>query len=301
MFMGKFARSWDLFKQSGRVLMSDKQLLVLPILSSISCILVLATFAVPLLFAVDWKSEFARGAGGNSSNVQMTMKAWYPVVLFAYYFVNFFVITFFNSALIACAIRKFNGESATLKDGLGVAVSRLPQILAWSAVAATVGVVLQMVQERLGFVGKIIMNLIGMVWTIATFFVVPVLVVEKVGPITAIKRSVEILKKTWGESLITNLGIGAVTGVMVLLGVLFLVGGGVLSIVMNSPWPIAIIGGLFLVYILAISLISTTLKGILLAATYQFAATGSVPNGFNQDMLSQAFKPKGVKQPVNPA
>lgn len=293
--MGKFARSWDLFKQSGRVLMSDKQLLVLPILSSISCILVLLTFALPLIFAVDWHTVMTQAKQPRGSGGGMQMQPWYPVVLFAYYFVNFFVITFFNSALIACAIRKFNGEPATLKDGLGVAMSRLPQILAWSAVAATVGVILQMVQERLGFVGKIIMNLIGMVWTVATFFVVPVLVVEKVGPISAIKRSVEILKKTWGESLITNLGIGAVTTVLVLVGVLFLVGAGVLSIVMQSPWPIAVMGGLFLIYMVAISLIATTLKGILLAATYQFASTGSVPSGFNPDMLSQAFKPKGQK------
>jgi hypothetical protein len=291
--MGKFARSWDLFKQSGRVLMSDKQLLLLPILSSISCILVLATFALPLIFAVDWhavmtQAEHSRGSRGGN----MPMQPWYPVVLFAYYFANFFVITFFNSALIACAIRKFNGESATLKDGLGVAMSRLPQILAWSAVAATVGVLLQMLQERLGFIGKIILNLIGMVWTIATFFVVPVLVVEKVGPFSAVKRSVEILKKTWGESLITNIGIGAVTGVLVLVGLLAVIGGVVMSVMMNSPWPIAVIGALFVFYIVAIALISTTLKGILLAATYQYAATGVVPGGFNQDVLSQAFKSK---------
>lgn len=293
--MGKFARSWDLFKQSGRVLMSDKQLLVLPILSSISCILVLASFAIPMIFAVDWHAVMTQAEQSRGSRGQMPMQPWYPVVLFAYYFVNFFVITFFNSALIACAIRKFNGESASLKDGLGVAMSRLPQILAWSAVAATVGVVLQMLQERLGFIGKIILNLIGMVWTIATFFVVPVLVVEKVGPFTAIKRSVEILKKTWGESLITNLGIGAVTTAMVFVGIIFLIGGVVASVMMDSFWPAAIIGGLFIVYLVAISLIATTLKGILLAATYQFAATGSVPSGFNQEMLSQAFKPKGQK------
>ena len=291
--MGKFARSWDLFKQSGRVLMADKQLMLLPIMSSIACLLVLATFAVPLILAVDWSAAFQH-TGSGGSRTQFVMQPWYPIVLFAFYFVNFFVITFFNSALIACAIRKFNGEPATLKDGLSVAVSRLPQILAWSAVAATVGMILQMLQERAGLIGRFVLGLIGMAWTIATFFVVPVLVVEKVGPFTAIKRSVEILKKTGGESLITNIGIGTVTGVLVLLGIFVLVGGIAISVATQTIWPGIVVGALFVVYLLAISLISTTMKGILLAATYQYAATGTVPNGFDSDALSQAFKIKGT-------
>ena len=135
--MGKFARSWDLFKQSGRVLMADKQLMLLPIMSSIACLLVMATFAVPLILAVDWSAAF-QSSGGRGTHTHVVMQPWYPVVAFAFYFVNFFVITFFNSALIACAIRKFNGESATLKDGLSMAMSCLPQILAWESGVAVV-------------------------------------------------------------------------------------------------------------------------------------------------------------------
>ena len=291
--MGKFARSWELFKQSGRVLMADKQLMLLPILSSVACLLVLATFLVPLALTIDWASMGA--AHTSSGREKLPLLPWHYAVLALYYFVNFFVITFFNSALVACAIRKFNGESATLRDGLGVAMSRLPQIAAWAAVAATVGLVLQMIQERLGLIGKIVIRFIGMAWTIAVFFVVPVLVVEKVGPITAIKRSVEILRKTWGEALISNLGLGAVGGILLMLGLVPMIACVVASIAMESPWPAVVGGVVFLVYILALTLVTTTLKGILLAATYQYAATGVVPQGFDQDVLSRAFKAKGAK------
>jgi hypothetical protein len=290
--MGKFARSWELTKQSGRVLMSDKQLLLLPVLSSIACILVLISFAIPFAVSIDWSSLGHHAANGHRG---FRLQPWYYPVLFLYYFVNFFVITFFNSALIACAIRKFGGESATLSDGLGVAFSRLPQIAAWAAVAATVGMVLKAVQERAGFVGKIVIGLIGMAWTIATFFVVPVLVVEKVGPIDAVKRSVEILKKTWGETLISNVGIGAVMTLLAFAGIAMLIAGGIASAALQSPWPFVIIAVLFIVYFLALSLISTTLKGILLAATYQYAATGEVPGGFDADTLRSAFRPKDQK------
>jgi magnesium-transporting ATPase (P-type) len=292
--MGKFGRSWELTKQSGRVLMADKQLMVFPVLSSIACIAVLATFAVPVILLVDWGKLFHEVQTHKGAAREVVRPEWWWfLVSFAYYFCNFFVITFFNSALIGCAINRFHGRPSGVKDGLAVAMSRLPQIAAWSLVSATVGVILQAVQERTGIIGKIVLNFIGMVWTIGTFFVVPVLVVEKVGPITAIKRSVEILKKTWGESLISNLGIGAVTGLLVGFGVLALLGGVAASIAMQSPWPAVVIGGLFVLYMLAIALVSATLKGILLAATYEFAATGEVPSGFDDGLLRGAFKPKG--------
>lgn len=289
--MGKFGRALELTKQSGRVLMSDKRLMVFPVLSSIACLAVLATFALPMVMLVDWKAAF-EGAHG-AEHVRVRTEWWWFVVTFAYYFCNFFVITFFNSALIACAINRFHGRPSGVGDGLSVAMSRLPQIAAWSLVSATVGTILQMLQERAGFIGKIVLNLIGMVWTIGTFFVVPVLVVERVGPIAAIGRSVEILKKTWGESLISNLGIGAITAILVVVG--FLVFGGVVaaSVAMQSIWPAIAAGVAFVVYLVALALISTTLKGILLAATYEFASTGAVPDGFDGDLLRGAFRPKG--------
>lgn len=288
----KFGRSWELFKQSFAVLRSDKTLVVLPILSTISALLVLATFAIPLALSVDW-AAFQNAHDGK--DIQEHLQPWHYVVLFLFYFANFFVITFFNSALVACAIAKFKGEPSSVSDGLKLAVNRLPQIFAWSAVAATVGVALQAIQDRLGFVGKIIINLIGMVWTIATFFVVPVLVVEKVGPIAAVKRSVDILKKTWGETLISNLGLGAVGGVFTLVGVVLLVGAIAVSIALETVWVAVIVGVLFLVGMFALALITSTLKGILLAATYQYAATGAVPSGFDANLLQNAFSPKGKK------
>lgn len=293
----RISRGWELTKQSGRVLLSDKQLLVFPILSSIALLLVLATFAIPMFFAVDFAAlmKEAEQAGANGGDKRIPMQPWYYVVLFAFYFVNFFVITFFNSALVACAINRFNGEDSSMKAGLAVAVSRLPQILMWAALAATVGMVLKMIEERLGWLGKFVINLIGMVWTIATFFVVPVLVVEKVGPFDAVKRSVEILKKTWGETLVANLGIGAVGFLATLLALAPAIAGIALTVSLNSIIPIIIGIVITVLLLIAVSLVVSTLKMILLAATYRFAATGEVPTGFDPTLLRQAFRPKGQK------
>ncbi len=285
-------RSWVLFKQSYSVLRADKTLFVLPILSSIAALLVLATFALPLAFTIDW-SAVKQSVQANSGAT--IVQPWHYLALFLFYFVNFFVMTFFNSALVACAIAKFRGEPCSVTDGLRIAVSRLPRILAWSAVSATVGVILKILEERMGFIGRIIFNLIGMVWTIATFFVVPVLVVENVGPIDAVKRSVAVLRKTWGEALVANIGLGAITTIIALTAIALLGGAIAASIALNTFWIAAIAGAAFLVFMIGLALISSTLDVILLAATYEYASTGAIPEGFDPHLLQNAFRPKGSR------
>src|SRR5262249_58757603 len=130
---------------------------------------------------------------------------------FAYYFCTSFVIVFFNAALIGCALLKFAGQPATLGDGLRAAGSRLPQIAAWALVSATVGVILKAIENANQKAGEIISAVLGTAWSILTFFVVPVLVVEKVGPFQAVARSVSILRKAWGEALFGGIGLGLFT------------------------------------------------------------------------------------------
>src|SRR5262249_5759623 len=132
---------------------------------------------------------------------------WVYAVSFAFYFCTYFVIIFCNSALVSCAMLRFNGETPRLSDGFRVAMARLPQIFAWAVVSATVGVLLKVIENVHEKVGEIVASILGTVWSVVTFFVVPILVVEKVGPFTAISRSVSLLKKTWGEALVGNMGL----------------------------------------------------------------------------------------------
>src|SRR5262249_51954169 len=158
--------------------------------------------ALPFIAHPQWL-DFAQNQGNAGRHVPI----WVYLVLFAYYFVNYFVVIFCNSALISCAIVRFNGGEPTIADGLSASVSRLPQIHAWALVSATVGVLLKAIENANERVGEFVSALLGLAWSVLTFFVVPVLVVEKADPVTAVKRSMSILRKTWGESLVGNWGI----------------------------------------------------------------------------------------------
>jgi hypothetical protein len=274
----KLANGWELMKASGRVLRLDKELLVFPFLSGLSCLLVLGSFALPLILS---------GAMAIDQNAarQVVHNPLAYVVLFAFYFCNYFVIVFFNSALVACAIIRFNGGDPTLSDGFQAAASRLPQILGWSLVSATVGFLLKMVESRSEKLGALVAGLLGLAWSIATFFVVPVIVVEKVGPIDAIRRSGAILRRAWGEAFVANQGIGLFIFLFSLLACL----PAVLGLMTGAPAFMIAGIAITVVAMIVLGTISAALHSILLAAIYVFAADGRVPDEFDRGTLQNAF------------
>ena len=267
--------------------MLDKELLLFPLISGISCMLVMATFAVPL-----WATGFAGEVmEGNEGGISQTNQIIGYVVMFAYYFVNYFVIIFFNSALIACAIIRFKGGNPNLRDGFSAAFSRLPQIAGWALVAATVGLILKIIESRSEKVGAIVASLLGMAWSAVTYFVVPVIVVERAGPIDAAKRSFEVLKKTWGESLVANFGIGLVVFLAYLLAIIPIVLGVVA--IGSGLVPLGIAAIAFgVVTLLLVSLVSSAMNAIIIGALYLYAAEGTVPEQFDDDLFRHAFAHK---------
>jgi hypothetical protein len=260
---------------------------VFPLLSSIACLLVLASFAVPL-----WGTPQVQAIiqGQRAPDDVLSY-----VVLFLFYFVNYFVIVFFNSALLGCAIMRFRGGQPTIGDGFRVAILRVPQIAGWALVSATVGLVLRIIESRSEKVGQIIAGLMGSAWSVVTYLVVPVLVVEKAGPIEAVKRSFALLKKTWGEALGARIGTGVVFFVIflvALLPLLVFVGLGVFAFGAGQMILGGVaVAGAVVVFIL-ISLVSSALSTILLAAIYLYAAEGTVPGVFDAELLEGAFQAK---------
>lgn len=282
---GKFARSWALMKASAGVLRADKSLLVFPLLAGACSMVVAASFLVPVVLAMI----------GHHADVDVGERRFPPLyyaVLFAFYLVQYFVIVFFNTALVGVALARLRGEPAGLAEGFALARSRLGSIFGYALIAATVGLLLRMLQERLGLIGRFVVGLLGLAWTVATFLVVPVLASEGIGPMDAVKRSVELLKRTWGENLIGNAGLGVVSGLVMLLVVLL---AGVLMVgaaATQSVVAMVLVGVLAVLAFILLGLVQSTLQGIYSAALYRYAEAGEVSGGFDQALLESAFRTK---------
>jgi len=278
--MGKFARSWALAKASFGILRADKELLVFPLVSAVAVLLVCASFVLPM-FGLGLFRGMQDGEG-----MQPVFYLW----LFAFYLVQYFVIFFFNAALVGAAMIRLRGGDPTVADGFRIAFSKALPILGYAAIAATVGLLLRAIERRAGFIGRWIAAAIGVGWTIATFMAVPVLVNENVGPIDAVKKSATMLRKTWGENILGNAGIGLVFGLLIAL-VAFL-GVGVTLAASQNPSLFFTLGALTVVSVMLMVLVQAALSGIYSAALYRYAEEGTAGGTFDDALLSAAFRAK---------
>ena len=277
----RFSRSWGLIKASAGVLAKDKELLVFPLLSAVCTLIVAAAFVLP---------AFGMGALDGLREGGMSPTAY--VFAFLFYLVQYFVIFFFNSALVGAAMIRLDGGDPTLSDGLRIASSKALPILGYAAIAATVGMILRAIQERAGFLGKLVAGFLGVAWTLASFLVVPVLVSRNIGPIDAVKESAVLLKKTWGENLIGQGGVGLVFG-LIFFGLIIVGGGAIVAVAMTGNGMLTgLVVAVVIVALLLAALVQAALSGIYSAALYRYAVGAGDSEGFDVQLLGQAFRTK---------
>lgn len=282
------SRSWKFATTSYKVIWNNKRLLVFPLLSTLAAVLVIASFAVPL-WATGQLDRWMEAAEGEQDPAQ---QAGLIVTLFLFYFCNYFVIVFFNSALIASTMQALNNEDPTIEHGLAVAGRRLPQIFGWALVSAFVGVALRLIENSNKRAGQFVASILGMAWTAMTFFVVPAIVLEGVGPVEAFKRSLGTLKRTWGTALVGNFSLGFL-GFLLMIPVYLL--GGVLIVlgISSGTIPVMVLCIAAGVALFVLGAATTSAAGtVFTALLYSYATGRTVPADVDVSEFNRAFVAK---------
>ncbi len=287
--MNAFSRSWMITKITFAVINKDRELLWFAFLSFLFSTL----FAVAMIFPSIIPAIMDNGLTKDSIQV------FEYVIIFLTYFGLAFIATFFNVCVVYTTKIRFEGGNATFMESIKFAFSRLPLILKWSLLSASVGLLLRILQQlasNLGKIGQIVANILigilGLAWSIVTIFVVPVLVYEGLGPIDALKKSTQVIKKTWGESLIKALGLGFIQFLTFLLVILF---AGIvtyqlaISFGVNGLLVGISVGALLL---LLTGIIFSVASTIFNTALYVYATNNQVASGFSEEIVKGAFKQK---------
>jgi hypothetical protein len=263
----RFDRTWSLFCQSFVALSRMEGVLIFPVLSAFSALLLGVAFFVPLFQLGTFQAVAHHQAG------------WMDYIpLFSWYYANTFVVVFFNCALVACANISLSGGQPTIGAGLAVAAARIHRIAAWTLVAATVGILLRAIEDRSDRAGKIASSILGIGWTVLTHMMVPVLVLEEGGIGKSIARSGELYRKTWGQQLAGGFAFGLINLLLALPGLSI----GILLMTYDKASAVIVT----VIYMLILAAVSTAVKGIFSVILYRYATLGETPQGFAQDALT---------------
>jgi hypothetical protein len=209
------------------------------------------------------------------------------VVFFVGYVVLAYVAIFFQAALISQADVALQGGDPSVAGGIRVARAHAAAILPWAILSATVSLALRALEDRAGVVGRFAVGLVGLAWTLITYLVVPVLVLENVTAGAAIRGSSALFKRTWGENVLGNAGVGLVSLLASLPAIaVFALGAAVGGVVGGVLMPLA---GLWL---LLVAVVTSALSGIYQTALYRYASSGAVAPAFADANLGQAFPPR---------
>lgn len=303
--MNKFERSWLLFRSSLQVIIRNKELLIFPIFISICSVVIILFFLAPAalwstgyspLSPDHWKALFnvffeKTNAAGAHQYTYSPVAIGYGVFL---YFVSMFTATFFNVAFYNEILAALSGQPVSLGRGLKFACSRWKAILMWALFAGLIGLIIKVIEQRLDIVGKIIARLIGVAWSIASVFVIPVIVrdEETANPIAILKKSATTLTQAWGEGLIGYIGIGAINSIVVFGSMVVVAATCALSAQLQNPWLLGCSIAGWLAFIVAWTYLMNVAGLVYKGALYLYAAEGTIAEPYDQATLDSAWKYK---------
>lgn len=299
--MGRFRKGWELTKSSWHILRLDKELAALPLIGLALSIPIFAVFFMAL-FGTTLLMDPA--VEPTQEQQYFTAAEWAMVAGFLY--LTTLISNFIGGAVIYGALTRFSGGDPTIRGCLAAAWHKLRPLAMFSLLMATVGLILQIIAERLPFGGRIAVWLVGAAWNVANVFALPIIMTDKkpTRPLDATRGSVRMIRQVWGEGAAAAFGL-AIIGALVILG--WMVGVSLLSAavgaiagqVFGASSGIFIILSTIAIMVLgtfALTLAFSVMENILKAALYHYATTGQAPATFNRELLHAAMTPKKARR-----
>jgi hypothetical protein len=325
--MNKFQRSVHLLKTAFAILFREKKLLAFPFIAS-GLALVLALFFIAPIALYPSGHSYLSGAhwsviGGRISEAflqsgpaasphhplaigvasgfaggsRIIFQHWWVTLFFGVtYFISMFLATFCNVAFYHEIMRALNGNAISIRRGFQFAKMRWRAILMWSLFAGLVGYIIQAIEQRVGFLGKLIAGFIGFAWSVACIFAIPTLVrdTETTNPIQLLQHSAGTLKRTWGELVVGFIGFNvAAVFIMIpmVICVIVIASFSGFSHHFSILCPLLIFFTTFLM-ILPLTWIKNLVNAIYRCALFIYATEGVIPEPFDKALLDSAWKVK---------
>ncbi len=285
--IGRFRASKLLFTEAFRFFWADREMLWVPLIALVAQFFILGVALFAVCIPAGMFVE-----GGND----VSFSAPEYAVLFVLYVVSAFVLAFSQAVITNIVYTRIHGSDATLWDGIKVATAHSSALFVWACITSTVGILLRSIAERSQLLAKVVVAIVGTMWSVLTYFVVPAIVIDKKSAFGAISHSGNVFKRTWGETLIANISLGLVFVAFFFVIIFALIG--VIFFAKVSPGAILIAGGVLIVAVILASLLSAVLESVLRTLLYVYASENIVPQNFNRELLESMLGRRPVATPI---
>jgi hypothetical protein len=278
--MGKLRASYLLAVDSFEFLRKDPEMLWIPLLSFISTLLSLIIVGGVYVWYV-----VATDGADSAQHIPGIVDY---IFIFLLYLVGAFIVSFFQGAIATMVHMRIDGKDPTLADGIGNSQKHIKKILYYSLLSATVGVVLNLIQERFGWLGRLFSFFGNVAWAVLTFFMVPVIILEDRSIKDSLERSGKIFRDTWGETLVMNFSLSFFFS-MILIAWMILCGG-LFFFSIGSIIALLVLAVAFFAGLIAIMIMSSILSAIFKIVLYEYSVSGKVPDSFTPELIIGAIK-----------
>ena len=294
---GKLKTGWLLFKQSLAVIKLNPGLSRYVVMTMLWSIGIFGVFTAVLIFD-GMNSNYLITTYIDADGAEGFNPSLLGFVVFGVFgFIGTFTTYFYGAALSSHVLAIFRGKSSTYDQHIARAKTRIPAIAVYALISTVVGYILQLLEERLKFVGWIISRILGALWTLATSFVLPIIADSEESGTQSIKNSVSIFKKTWGETIVSRVSLGGLVGLIyILVAVPVTIG---LALGLGSFMGVAglfIALGVFMLGTIILSVLGSLATGILNVSLYYYAQYGLIPPSFSPELLAGVFVAKKAKK-----
>lgn len=248
--MGKFATSLAIVRQSWAILRQDKEIMLFPIVSAIVSSVALGVMGLLYFFVV---------LGSGAENTTEPTNPWQYLALFMYYIVMCFIVYFFEACIFIIAHARILGQDLSFMDGIKRGLEHVGGIFIWSCISATVGLFIRALSDRSDILSSIVAFFFGAAWNLLTYFSLPLIVVGNMSVGDSFKESATMIRKTWGETIIGNVGVGLILSLLIVIGFLASIGAIVLAWSLKVTIGVVVI---FTLYVILLSIIFSSLSAV---------------------------------------
>ena len=282
--IGRMRASFILFKETFRFFWADKEMIWVPIITSLMQLFLIGLAVVTVIIP----------AGiFNSADTETTGLTLFEYgYVFLFYVIGAFTVSFTQATITHIVYTRVHGGNATLGNGLRVACAHAGNLFVWACITSTVGLILRAIAERSQLLMKLLVMVLGAVWSVLTYFVVPAIIIDNKSAVSGIRHSGTVFKRTWGETIVSNISFSLVMFVMFfVLAIAFV---GLVVVTGGSAGMVVVSGSIFMIAIFVLILIHSVLDSVLRTLLYVYANEGTVPVDFNRELLENMLARKEV-------